>query len=163
MKFFSFYIPTFVFAALNLVVLFLFLRHFLFKPVTQVMTNRTNSIKKAIDDAEKQKADALELKSKYEDQIKTAKEAAEKIIADATARAEKEKASIIDEARQEAEALLRKSREQIEVEHEQMLRDVKSHVAGIALAAASKVIEANMDTEANRILVDKFIDEAGAA
>jgi len=163
MKFFSFYIPTFVFAALNLVVLYWFLRHFLFKPVTQVMRNRTNTIKNTIDDAEKQKSEALELKGKYEEQIKTAKDDAEKIIADAVLKAEKEKASIIAEARQEAEALLKKSRDEIALEHEQMLRDVKSHVAGIALAAASKVIEVNMDTEANRILVDKFIDEAGAA
>lgn len=163
MKFFNFYIPTFVFAILNLLVLYWFLRHFLFKPVTQVMANRTNSIKKSIEDAEKQKADAIELKRKYEEQIKTAKEESEKIIADAIKKAEKEKSSIIEEARRESEALLNKAREEIEHEHELMLRDVKSQVAGIALAAASKVIEANMDTEANRILVDKFIDEAGAA
>lgn len=163
MKFLNFYIPSFVFAALNLLILFWFLKCFLFKPVNQVMHTRTETIKKTIEDAEKQKAEALELKSKYEEQIKTAREDAEKIIADAIAKADKEKASIIAEARQEAEAILKKAREEIALEHEQMLRDVKSHVAGIALAAASKVIEANMDTEANRVLVDKFIDEAGAA
>ena len=44
-----------------------------------------------------------------------------------------------------------------------MLKDIRGQVAGLALAAASKVIEANMDNEANRALVDRFIDEAGAA
>jgi F-type H+-transporting ATPase subunit b len=44
-----------------------------------------------------------------------------------------------------------------------MLKELRSQVAGLALAAASRVIEANMNTESNKNLVDKFIDEAGAA
>jgi F-type H+-transporting ATPase subunit b len=44
-----------------------------------------------------------------------------------------------------------------------MIKGVRSEVASLAFAAASKVLEANMDTESNRLLVDKFIDEAGAA
>jgi F-type H+-transporting ATPase subunit b len=44
-----------------------------------------------------------------------------------------------------------------------MFKNVRSEVASLALAAASKVIEANMDTESNRVLVNKFIDEAGVA
>jgi len=43
------------------------------------------------------------------------------------------------------------------------MKELKNQVASIALSAASKIIEANMDTENNRILVNKFIDEEGAA
>jgi F-type H+-transporting ATPase subunit b len=58
---------------------------------------------------------------------------------------------------------MEKGREEIEREREQMLKDIKGQVAGLALAAASKVIDANMDNERNRALVDKFIDEEGVA
>lgn len=163
MEFFKFYIPTFVFAALNLLVLYWFLRKFLFKPVTKVMSNRTNSIRESLENAEKQKTEAFELKQKYENQIRAAREDGEKIIAEARAKADREQASIIAAARQESEDILSKAREEIEHERVQMFKEVKGQVAGIALAAASKVLEANMDTEANKILVDKFIDEAGAA
>jgi F-type H+-transporting ATPase subunit b len=44
-----------------------------------------------------------------------------------------------------------------------MLKEIKNQVASLALAAATKVIEANMDTVSNRALVDKFIDEEGVA
>ena len=153
----------FIFAALNLLILYIVLRKILFKPVTKFMEDRTNSIKEAIDNAEKNKADALELKQKYEDQLKAAREEADSILSDARARASREYDAIIASAKKDAEAVLDRAREEIDRERNQMLRDIRGQVAGLALAAASKVIEANMDNERNRALVDKFIDEAGAA
>ena len=44
-----------------------------------------------------------------------------------------------------------------------MLRDVRNEVASLAFAAASKVLEVNMDSESNRQLVARFIDKAGVA
>ncbi|MDP4094252.1 MAG: F0F1 ATP synthase subunit B [Bacillota bacterium] len=153
----------FLMVALNLVVLYLFLKRFLFKRVTQFMENRTNSIQEAIDNAEKNKSDAVEMKKKYEEQLKTANAQADSILNEAHAKAAREYDAIIASARKDAEAVVEKARAEIEREREQMLKDIKGQVAGLALAAASKVIEANMDNERNRALVDKFIDEAGAA
>jgi len=44
-----------------------------------------------------------------------------------------------------------------------MLRQVRQQIAVLAISVATKVVQANMDTDANKIMVDKFIDEAGAA
>lgn len=163
MQFFGFYIPTFVFAAINLLILYLFLRKILFKPVSQFMENRTRSIKESIENAEAQKAEASELKRKYEEQLKSARAEGEKIIAEARSKAEREHDALAAAAKKEVEGILAKAREEIDHEREQMLREVRGQVAGIALAAATKVIQANMDTESNRKLVDKFMDEAGVA
>ncbi len=152
-----------VFAILNLLLLYFILRKILFKPVTEFMENRTQSIKNSIDDAEKQKAEAMELKRSYDEQIAHAKDDAEKIIKEARAKAETEHDQITAQARSEAEALMTRAREDIENERRQMISELRAQVAGLALAAASRVIEVNLDTEKNRVLVDKFIDEAGAA
>ncbi len=154
---------TFAFVALNLIVLYLFLRKFLFKRVTDFMENRTNSIQQTIDSAENDKAQAEALKKDYEEQLRTARDQADKILSDARSRATKEYDSILASARNDAQAVMEKAREEIEREREQMLKDIKGQVAGLALVAASKVIEANMDNERNRALVDKFIDEEGVA
>ncbi len=154
---------TFAFVALNLIVLYLFLRKFLFKRVTDFMDNRTNSIQQAIDSAENDKIQAEALKKQYEEQLRTAREQADKILADSRSRATKEYDSILASARTDAQAVMEKAREEIDREREQMLKDIKGQVAGLALAAASKVIEANMDNERNRALVNKFIDEEGVA
>jgi F-type H+-transporting ATPase subunit b len=153
----------FLIVFINLAILYFILRKLLFKPVTQFMENRTNSIKNSIEDAEKKKAEAAEMKAAYEEQLRGAKAETEKIMNEAVLKAGREHEKLVAEARQEAENILARAREEIEFERIQMLKEVRGQVAGLALAAASKVMEANMDTESNRVLVDKFIDEAGAA
>ncbi|RCX14320.1 ATP synthase F0 subcomplex B subunit [Anaerobacterium chartisolvens] len=153
----------FIFVAINLVILYFFMRKLLFKPVTEFMEKRSKGIQDSLDSAEKDKAVAAELKKKYEEQLNTAKAEADKILEEARARASRECDSIISEARKNSELIISKARDEIEREREQSMKDIKSQVAGLALAAASKVIEANMDTEGNRALVDKFIDRVGAA
>jgi len=152
-----------VMVAINLIILYIVLRKILFVPVTQFMENRTKSIKDSIDNAENMKAEAEALKMEYEKQLRSARETGESIIDEARAKAGREADSIVASARQQAENVLNKAMEDIDRERELMYKEVRSQIAGIALAAASKVIEANMDTEANKALVDRFIDEAGAA
>ena len=152
----------FIMAFLNLIILYFVLRKVLFKPIMEFMDNRTKSIENSIADAERQKAESIEMKNAYETQLKTAKAESKKIIDTAVAKAEARQENIMAEAQRQAEELLAGTREEIRLEREQMLKGVRSEVASLALAAASKVLEANMNTESNRILIDKFIDEAGA-
>jgi F-type H+-transporting ATPase subunit b len=159
----EFHIPTAFWVAVNLIILYVALRKFLFKPVTQHMENRTKSIKDSIQHAENSKAEAMELKKKYEEQLRDSKLEAEKIINDAKARANNEYSAIVASARKEAEDIVQRGKEEVERERQQMVKGIKTQVAGLALAAASKVIEANMDNENNKKLVNKFIDEVGAA
>lgn len=150
-------------AFLNLIILYIVLRKVLFKPVMSFMENRTKSIEDSIADAKKQRAEALTLKKDYDTQLKSAKAESKRIIDAAVAKASSQQAMIMAEAQKQAEELLAKAREEIELEREQMVRDVRSEVASLAFTAASKVLEANLDTESNRLLIDKFMDEAGAA
>lgn len=154
---------TFIFVFINMVVLYIVLRKILFKPVTQFMENRIKSIKDAIDNAEKAKLEAADLKQQYDFKLHAAKDEADKIINDSNVRANKEYDTILSTAKQDAQGVMTKASKEIERERAQMLKEIKNQVASLALAAATKVIEVNMDTATNRALVDKFIDEEGAA
>lgn len=153
----------FIMAFLNLIILYFVLRKVLFKPVMKFMEDRTKSIENSIADAKKQRAEAIEMKTNYEAQLKAARAGSKKIIDAAVAKAAAQQVDIVAEAQRQAEELLLNAREEIEIEREQMLRDVQSEVASLAFAAASKVLEANMDNESNRQLVAKFLNEAGVA
>lgn len=152
-----------VIVAISLAILYFVLKKILFKPVTKFMEDRTKSIKDSIDNAEKAKVDAADLKQQYELKLRAAKDEADKIVSDANVRANKEYEAILSSAKQDAQEVMVKAREDIERERTQMLKQIKNQVATLALAAATKVIEVNMDTATNRALVDKFIDEEGAA
>ena len=152
-----------IMVAINLIVLYLILKKLLFKKVTEFMENRTKSIRDSLENAEKAKVEAAELKLQYKNHLNSATEKGEKIIEEARIKAEKESDRIIADAKKQSESIIAKALEEIEKERLQMLKDIRGQVAGLALAAASKLIEANMDTESNRALVDRFIDEEGAA
>ena len=61
---------NFIWTAVNLIILYILLRIFLFKPINKLMEDRTRSVQEDIDSAKKAKEDAEALKQQYEDSIK---------------------------------------------------------------------------------------------
>ena len=154
---------TFIFVALNMIVLYFFMRKFLFKPVTNFMENRKNSIEQGLKDAADAKLEAAETRKNYEDQIKNIREDSDKLLNEARTRATIEHDEIIASAKKDALAIVQKGHDDVEREKAEMLSQVRQQIALLAISVATKVVQANMDTDANKIMVDKFIDEAGAA
>lgn len=154
---------TFIFVALNLLILFFFMKKFLFKPVTEFMENRKNSIEQALKDADQAKLEAAESRKNYEEQIKKIREESDKLLNEARIKATREYDEIIANAKKDALVIVEKGRKDVERERAEMLRQVRQQIAALAITAATKVVQANMDTESNKSMVDKFIDEAGAA
>jgi F-type H+-transporting ATPase subunit b len=159
----KFDIPTFIFVIINMLVLYFILKRLLFKPVTAFMEKRSAAIKSSLDNAERNRAEADKLLSRYEEQIKTADTEAESILSQSRANAGLEYEATVAQAKKDADEIIAKAHAAIEYERQEMLRQLKAQAAGIALAAASKVIQENMDTADNTRLVERFINEEGAA
>ena len=80
-------------AVANIIILFVLLKIFLFKPINKMKNARTQSVQKDIDDAAKAKQEAEELRQQYEGSISEAKEEANRIIMKAHDDAETERAA----------------------------------------------------------------------
>lgn len=146
----------------NILILFILLRIFLFKPINKMKADRTRTIQDNLDSAEKAKAEAEELRQQYEDSISEAKEKANQIIMKAHEDAESERSAIIRKSQEEAEKIVADADKTIENERKRVLRQAQSEIADLAIEAASKIIGENVDDEKNRRLVDKFLsDEEG--
>ncbi|MEG1435985.1 MAG: F0F1 ATP synthase subunit B [Oscillospiraceae bacterium] len=154
---------TFIFAFLNLIILYVVLKKILFKPVTEFMENRTKSIQDSLDYAELQKKESLKTKEMYEKQLKEARAEGRKIVEECTVKAAKIYENLVDEAKAESQSIMDNARAEIENEREQMLKGVRNQVVSIALSAATKVMQENMDSKSNQAMVEKFLDEAGVA
>ena len=144
-------------AALNVLILFVILRIFLFKPVNKIMNERTRSVQDDIDSAKKAREDAEELKEQYENTISEAKEESKNIIMKAHEDAESERAAIIKKSHEEAEQIVAEADKTIENERKRIIRQAQSEIADLAIEAASKIVGANVDDEKNRRLVDEFL------
>ena len=152
---------TLIFTWGNLLILFLLLKKFLFKPVRKMMLDRENEVKAMYDDAEKSKSDAASLKCEYEERISNAKNEAEKIVKDATHTAAVKSEEIILEAHNSAKGILERADRQIEADKRNAENELKNEISGIALSIASKVIEEEIDPDKHKKLIDNFISEMG--
>ena len=141
----------------NIIILFILLRIFLFKPLNKMKQERTRTIQENLDSAEKARTEAEELKEQYENTIGEAKEEAKNIIMKAHDDAESERAAIIKKAHEEADQKVAEADKEIESERKKVLRQAQSEIADLAIEAASKIVAANVDDEKNRRLVDEFL------
>ena len=144
-------------AVANIIILFVLLRIFLFKPLNKMKQERTRTIQENLDSAEKARTEAEELKEQYENTIGDAKEEAKNIIMKAHDDAESERAAIIKKAHEEADQKVAEADKEIENERKKVLRQAQSEIADLAIEAASKIVGANVDDEKNRRLVDEFL------
>lgn len=155
--------PTFIIVAINLLILYFLLNKFLFSKLTPFMEKRSMSIQESLANAEKANAFAESMRTEYSQKMKQAHSDIEKMIEEAKLSAVKESENIIKIAKNEATQIVGKAKEEIDKERVKMMKEIRSEVAGLALSAASKVVEANLNTETNAKLVEKFINEAGVA
>lgn len=147
---------------LNLLVLFLLLKKFLFKPVTNMMDRREQMIRDDIDSAKAAKEESQQLKEKYEAELADAHKQAVKIAANAKNRAQEESAQIIADAQSEAQSLIENAREAIERDRQEAIDSAMGEIAGLAVMAASRVIAKNIDEESNREYAEQLLSEVGA-
>ena len=154
---------TFLFTAINLLILYFFVNKFLFKRLGGFMEARSESIAADIEKGRELKTEGDTYRLKYEQMLREGEEEGRRIVAEARDRGEKEYAEILARAKKEAEWLLSKAREEEQLRQEQMAARLKTDVVELAIIAASKIIEANMDTETNRKMVVKFLDNEAAA
>ena len=150
-----------VWTIVNILVLFLLLKHFLFKPITEMMESRTAEIENNLKDAEDQKQKASELTAQYEEKLQGAHAEAAQIVSEARQRGQREYDAILKTAGQDAQKEQERARADMEREREEMLRGVQENVAELVLLTASKLSQKELDEESDRKLVDSFLSEAG--
>lgn len=150
-----------VFEIINIIVLFLLMKKFLFNPVNAIMEKREGLIRSSMEEAENTKNKANELKAEYENQLEGAKSEAAAIVQEARARGEREYELKLAGAAKDAQKLIKDARESATAERERVLREAKGEIASLAIAAAAKVVEKNTGAEEDKRLIDDFLTEVG--
>lgn len=157
----EFHLSTILFTIVNLLILFLLMKKFLFARVNAVLEQRAALVKSEIASAEDNNRQAQELKTQYESKLTDARHEAAKIVADAQNRAQRVYEGKMAEAETDAKRLHSQAEAQIRTERDTMLRGARNEVASLALLAAAKVAQRSMDSADDKALVDTFLSEVG--
>ena len=145
----------------NLLVMFLILKKFLFKPVQKVVAQREEQVSRIYEDANQDRNAAASMKQEYETRLATAREEADTLVRNAVTTAQRRGDAIVQEASNQASHLRQKAEEEIARDKRQMLLDVRSEISDMAVSIASKVVEREIDKKDHEHFVEEFIRNVG--
>ena len=152
---------TALFTLLNLVLTFLILKKFLFKPVNKMIDDRQREIDALYADANAAKEKAADLEADYTQRLAEAKDASAQILAEASQEANRRTDELIRQARMDADAIRAKAERDVELDRKKAVNEVKNDISRIALDIAGKVVEKELDPAEHERLIESFLKEMG--
>lgn len=141
-----------------LILLFL-LRKFAWGNITSALAEREQRIDESIKRADRALEEAQRIQA---DNTKARREAdlqAQNILREAREASEKIRADEIEKTRAAVAAMQQNAKAEIDREKQSALNALRSEVADLAIKAAGKILDENLDEDRQRKLVDSFIDE----
>ena len=152
---------TALFTLINTVVLFLVLKHFLFKPMMKMIQDRQQEIDGMYADAGKAKKEAQQMESEYRQKLEESVQTGERLVKEAVARGQSREEEIIRQANAQADAIRAKASADIAQEKKKAINDAKNEISDLAMAIAGKVVGRALNEADQAALVDRFIEELG--
>lgn len=153
-------LTEFIFYLINFLILVGALGKFLYKPFMEMMDNRKQSIKDALDNAEMVNRRADEKMENYNKRIARVEEEGRDIIRVAKQKADAQAAEIVADAQQKASDIIAKAELAIEREKEKAMEDMRQEIAALAIMAAEKIVEQEIQRVGQEAIVDEVIKQA---
>jgi F-type H+-transporting ATPase subunit b len=145
--------------AITMVVFILLMAKFAVPPIMKALEERESKIKDSLESAENALAKAEKISKDNEKALREAEVKAQQIRKEAVEEAELIRAERIKKAKEEADQLVEQARTSIDQEKKQALVELRKEVAKLAVQSASIIIDAELDSEKNNKLVDKFLSD----
>jgi F-type H+-transporting ATPase subunit b len=136
-----------------------FLRRFAFGRIQGMIDKRRDTIREALDEADKAREEARKLREDVRREREEAKAEREQILDDSRRQAQRQ----LDQAREAADndlkERLEKNREELEAENARLREQIRRDVVELTLLASEKVTGKVLDEDDQRRLIDETIAE----
>lgn len=131
---------TLFFTLVNILVLFLGLKKFLFKPLMGVVDQREAMVRQQLEGAREAQDQAEQLKEEYQQKLDQAQVRADEILVTARERAEEEHAQALRHTQEEMAHMQARAQEEIRGEQEKARQEAQLEIAALAMEAARKIL-----------------------
>jgi len=153
------HVGTIIWTLITFLLVLFVLKKWAWPPILSALDEREERIRSAIDDSEKARQEAEAVLSEHRSKLAAAEDEARQIIAEAREVGEKARNDIVEQAREEAQRAIDQARTSIEAEKRTAIAELRREMAELAVHAAGRLIDANLDDEKNRGLVDDLISK----
>lgn len=152
---------TLLFVWMTFGALYLILKKKFFERVHNFMVARENQVKESFQNAEQVNLLAAKKMESYDRKIADIEAEGREIIKNAKIRADEKAREILDEANTRASYMIRIAEEEIEREKRKALDDVRKQIGVLAVLAAEKILEKELDPAGQEQLIAGILDGAG--
>ncbi len=144
-----------------MLILFLLLSYLLFNPARKLIEKRKEFIKSQLDEADKAKSDAAQMKSEYDEKLSRVNAEAGELLAEARKKALDREKEIVEEATEEARQIKVRAEKEVELEKNKVRDEMKQEMVQVASAMAGKFVAASIDEDKQAQLIDETLKEMG--
>ena len=147
-----------IWTIVTFVVLLVVLRAVAWKPLLAMLAEREQRIQESLDQAERAKTDAQAAVEENRQAMAKARVDAQETVARGREAAERLAQDVRQRAEVQAEQMIEQASRTIQQEKDRAISELRRQVADLAIQAAGKVLDENLDDARNRKLVDEYID-----
>ena len=143
----------------NLLILTLIIKKFLYKPVKKIMDARRAAIDEDYAQAKTAREEAEQTRQNYEEAMAAAKMTGDQIIADANRTAEFRSNEIVAEARERASEIRRQAEADAVLERKKAEDEMKHEIANVSAQLTGKLLQREINEDDHRNLIDSFLKD----
>jgi F-type H+-transporting ATPase subunit b len=152
---------TIFWSILVFVAIVIIMWRFVFKPINRIISKRQAEIKKNVNNAEKQMEEIQKYLDKQKGEIEKARGKAEEIIEDGKREAGIIREKIENDAKEKSRKMIGNTLQEIKIEREKSLVDLKDRIVDMALNSTEKVIGKSLSRKEHEKIIEDSLQEIG--
>lgn len=131
-------------------------------PILAAVDAREKGIQSALDEAADRNEEASKLLAEHKEQLADARRQANELLAEGKTAGDNVRKEIEEKARAEGQAIIERARAEIQRERDAAIAELRKESVDLALAAATRLMQENLDQEKDRALVERYLTEMGS-
>ncbi|MBH49482.1 MAG: ATP synthase F0 subunit B [Candidatus Marinimicrobia bacterium] len=147
----------FIWTILTFLVLLFVLAKFAWKPLLKMLKEREELIRSSLEDAEKAQVELARLNAEGEDIVNRARSEAQTILSEGKTAAAKLKEETLLSAKEQAYSIIAEAENQIKIEKEKAISEIKTEVVELSLSITEKLITKNISKEDNKVIIEESL------
>ena len=150
-----------LYTVVNVLVLFLLLRKFLYKPVMNIIAQRQKQVDDALNAAETSKQEAAAALNDAQAKLRNVDAEAAVRRTAYEQQAEKDKQQLLADAQKQADAIVAEGKRNAEAERQHKLREADAQTTALAREMCEKLLARNLTQQDDARLLDDLLQKAG--
>jgi F-type H+-transporting ATPase subunit b len=130
-------------------------------PIRNMVAQREDRIRADLERAEQAKVEAEGVLTQYQQQLADARQEAGRLIDEGRQAADQVRQDLIARAEADADEVRARAEEDTRLQVERAMADLRTQVADMSIGLAEKIVERNLDPNAQQDLIESYIAQVG--